>query len=142
MANAGNSNRSSEMPSQSSGSSSSNGDWRRPIPRSQSACGECTRSSHRCDGARPRCGRCLQQDLGCVYEVDMQNGLEVRDMELRLESANAELDSLVFLLQAMREGTEVEARILLEQLRACGDIRAFAQMMRRRGATDGAQVRN
>lgn len=70
------------------------------------------------------------------------DSLDEEDMILRLESANAQIDSLVFLLRALREGTELEARMLLDQLRACTDVQSFARTMRRRGAQDGEEVRN
>lgn len=66
--------------------------------------------------------------------------LDEADMIVRLESATAQIDSLVFLLQALREGTDLEARMLLDQLRACSDVQSFARTMRRRGARDGAEV--
>lgn len=140
MADTGSSSGISNSPAPSGGLST-NGDQRRPAPKSQHACVACVRAGVNCDGVRPTCGRCSQQDIDCVYEAESENG-DVRDMELRLESANAEIDSLVFLLQAMREGTELEARMLLEQLRACGDIQSFARTMRRRGAQDGAELQS
>ena len=140
MADAGNRNNPSDSSSQSS-DLSINGRQGRPSPKHANACVVCIRENLQCDGVRPVCQSCAQRGIGCSYEAEIEDSAEVQEMEHILERANTDVDSLVFLLRAFRESTELEARMLLSQLRACDDVQAFAETMRRRGATNGAEVR-
>lgn len=57
---------------------------------------------------------------------------QLLEMERRLFTTNRELDSLVHVLDTLRQAPEVEARAMLAELRSCENIQEFARTIRRR----------
>ncbi|GAA6028550.1 hypothetical protein JCM8097_007276 [Rhodosporidiobolus ruineniae] len=52
--------------------SAATGEQERPAkrPRTSTACDQCRKRRAKCDGVKPKCGRCSSMDLPCVYAFD------------------------------------------------------------------------
>ena len=78
-----------------------------------------------------------------LQAAEQGNNSRMLELQLQVQHVNEELDSLTYILLALREGTEHEARVLLDHIRASNDvdIRALANTLRTRDLAEGRVVR-
>ena len=106
----------------------------RPVPASQSE----SVSSERQQGSSSTSDSTIRPEPATRSEgvaSDRQQGraVQLQQMELALQATNADLESLLHVLDTLRQAPELEARAMLAELRSCDNIQDFARAMRRRG---------
>lgn len=87
-----------------------------------------------CDGGRPRCIRCLRGNKACAYSV---NPGETRQGAARTKTEKLEkdYDSVFEVLETLRTLPLIEAKGLLDSLRASRDTAAFLDTFKARRAS-------
>ncbi|EDU49748.1 DUF3425 multi-domain protein [Pyrenophora tritici-repentis] len=97
---------------------------RRPAPdrrkRRQAvavACVQCRNGKAKCDGTRPRCNRCNDNDLTCQYDVAEGVSRAERMKIMKRDSITGELDDLKRIITSLRSGTDDHAAAVLARLR-------------------------
>lgn len=72
---------------------------------------------YQCDGTRPRCTRCKDNDLMCQYDVAEGVSRAERMKLLKRESMSSRVEELERVMNGLRSGTDIEASTLLARLR-------------------------
>lgn len=70
-----------------------------------------------CDGLRPRCTRCIDNDLACQYDVAEGVSRAERMKLLKRESMSSRVEELERVMSVLRSGSDIEASTLLARLR-------------------------
>lgn len=70
-----------------------------------------------CDGTRPRCTRCRDNDLACQYDVAEGVSRAERMKLLKRESMSSRVEELERVMNVLRSGSDIEASTLLARLR-------------------------
>lgn len=70
-----------------------------------------------CDGTRPRCNRCKENDLSCQYDVAEGVSRAERMKIMKRDSMTGELDDLKRIVTSLRSGTDDQAAAVLARLR-------------------------
>jgi hypothetical protein len=70
-----------------------------------------------CDGTRPRCNRCSENDLICQYDVPEGVSRAERMKIMKRDSMAPELDDLRRIVTSLRSGTDNQAATVLARLR-------------------------
>lgn len=81
------------------------------------ACVQCRSGKAKCDGNRPRCTRCRDNDLACLYDVAEGVSRAERMKLLKRESMSSRVDELERVISVLRSGSDIEASTLLARLR-------------------------
>lgn len=89
----------------------------------------CRARKAKCNGKRPSCQGCLAKGLNCVYDTadeditKMQSlQSQLADMEKRLNSKTADLESCMALIRRFQQATDGELDDLLAKFRAGENI--------------------
>ncbi|RMY89236.1 hypothetical protein D0864_06472 [Hortaea werneckii] len=95
----------------------------------RNACMRCRARKAKCNGKRPSCQSCLAKGLRCVYDTACEDITKMQslqsqlaDMEKRLSSKTADLESCTALIRRFQQATEGEADDLLARFRAGQNI--------------------
>lgn len=70
-----------------------------------------------CDGTRPRCTRCKDNELVCQYDVAAGVSRAERMKLLKRESISTRVEELERVMNGLRSGSDIEASTLLARLR-------------------------
>lgn len=70
-----------------------------------------------CDGNRPICNRCRENDITCQYDVPEGVSRAERMKLLKRESTSGRIEELERVMSALRTGSDIEASTLLARLR-------------------------
>lgn len=70
-----------------------------------------------CDGTRPKCTRCRDNDLACQYDVAEGVSRAERMKLLKRESMSGRIEELERVMNTLRSGSDIEASTLLARLR-------------------------
>ncbi|KAJ4983975.1 bZIP transcription factor [Stagonosporopsis vannaccii] len=81
------------------------------------ACVQCRSGKAKCDGIRPRCTRCRDNDLACQYDVAEGVSRAERMKLLKRESMSSRVEELERVMNVLRSGSDIEASTLLARLR-------------------------
>jgi len=81
------------------------------------ACVQCRNGKAKCDGTRPRCNRCKENDLSCQYDVAEGVSRAERMKIMKRDSMTGELDDLKRIVTSLRSGTDDQAAAVLARLR-------------------------
>ncbi|KAK1912023.1 hypothetical protein P3342_012506 [Pyrenophora teres f. teres] len=81
------------------------------------ACVQCRNGKAKCDGTRPRCNRCNDNDLTCQYDVAEGVSRAERMKIMKRDSITGELDDLKRIITSLRSGTDDHAAAVLARLR-------------------------
>ena len=73
--------------------------------------------SLQCDGTRPRCNRCNDNDLTCQYDVAEGVSRAERMKIMKRDSITGELEDLKRIITSLRSGTDDQAAAVLARLR-------------------------
>ncbi|XP_014554700.1 hypothetical protein COCVIDRAFT_104348 [Bipolaris victoriae FI3] len=81
------------------------------------ACVHCRNGKAKCDGTRPRCNRCKDNDLICQYDVAEGVSRAERMKIMKRDSMTGELEDLKRIINFLRSGTDDQATAILARLR-------------------------
>jgi len=81
------------------------------------ACVPCRSGKAKCDGNRPICNRCRENDITCQYDVPEGVSRAERMKLLKRESTSGRVEELERVMSALRTGSDIEASTLLARLR-------------------------
>ncbi|KAH7069644.1 hypothetical protein BKA63DRAFT_579756 [Paraphoma chrysanthemicola] len=81
------------------------------------ACVQCRTGKAKCDGTRPRCLRCKDNDYPCQYDVAEGVSRAERMKLLRRDSMSSKVEEMERVLKALRSGSDEQASIILARLR-------------------------
>ncbi|KNG47873.1 hypothetical protein TW65_05372 [Stemphylium lycopersici] len=81
------------------------------------ACVQCRNGKAKCDGTRPRCNRCKDNDLICQYDVAEGVSRAERMKIMKRDSITGELEDLKRIVTSLRSGTDDQAAAILARLR-------------------------
>ncbi|KAF2998524.1 hypothetical protein E8E13_004587 [Curvularia kusanoi] len=81
------------------------------------ACTTCRSGKAKCDGLRPKCTRCTDNDSICSYDVPEGVSRAERMKLLKRDSASGRVEELERVMNALRSGSDIEASTLLARLR-------------------------
>lgn len=70
-----------------------------------------------CDGARPKCTRCMNNDLCCHYDVAEGVSRSERIKLIRRDEMTSKLDELERVVNVLRSGSDDQASNILARLR-------------------------
>ncbi|KAH6865443.1 hypothetical protein BKA58DRAFT_221242 [Alternaria rosae] len=81
------------------------------------ACVQCRNGKAKCDGTRPQCNRCKENELSCQYDVAEGVSRAERMKIMKRDSMTGELDDLKRIVTSLRSGTDDQAAAVLARLR-------------------------
>ncbi|KAF2027123.1 hypothetical protein EK21DRAFT_72682 [Setomelanomma holmii] len=81
------------------------------------ACVQCRTGKAKCDGTRPRCIRCKDNDYPCQYDVAEGVSRAERMKLLRRDSMSSKVEEMERVLKALRSGSDEQASNILARLR-------------------------
>ncbi|KAF9697840.1 hypothetical protein EKO04_004296 [Ascochyta lentis] len=81
------------------------------------ACVQCRSGKAKCDGIRPRCTRCKDNDFACQYDVAEGVSRAERMKLLKRDSMSSRVEQMERVINALRSGSDIQASTLLARLR-------------------------
>ncbi|KAF1850324.1 uncharacterized protein K460DRAFT_382075 [Cucurbitaria berberidis CBS 394.84] len=81
------------------------------------ACIQCRSGKAKCDGTRPRCIRCKDNELPCQYDVPEGVSRAERMKLLKRDSVSGRLNELERIVASLRSGSDSQASTILARLR-------------------------
>jgi hypothetical protein len=81
------------------------------------ACTQCRSGKAKCDGTRPTCTRCKDNDLICQYDVPEGVSRAERMKLLKRDSMSSRVDEMERVIHFLRSGSDIEASTILARLR-------------------------
>ncbi|KAF2624546.1 hypothetical protein BU25DRAFT_398798 [Macroventuria anomochaeta] len=81
------------------------------------ACVQCRSGKAKCDGVRPRCTRCRDNDLACQYDVAEGVSRAERMKLLKRDNMSSRVEEMERVMNVLRSGSDIQASTLLARLR-------------------------
>ncbi|KAH9876439.1 hypothetical protein J1614_003570 [Plenodomus biglobosus] len=101
------------------------------------ACIPCRTGKAKCDGLRPRCNRCRDNDVVCQYDVAEGVSRAERMKLLKRDSMSGKVDELERIVNFLRSGSDLQASTVLARLRLGERVEEVAKSLPATSSTSG-----
>ncbi|CBX99014.1 hypothetical protein LEMA_P082530.1 [Plenodomus lingam JN3] len=101
------------------------------------ACIQCRIGKAKCDGTRPRCNRCRDNEVVCQYDVAEGVSRAERMKLLKRDSMTGRMEELERIVNFLRSGSDLQASTVLARLRLGERVEEVAKSLPAASSTSG-----